>query len=106
MNTRVAVTCVAVLISPPSLYAAEEATVAVSPYVGIDIGLARIECAAGAGRASRRGALIDTGATVTTYEVVLTAAHGLPDETEAVDSDLLPDRVHGSSVRDRGDLAS
>ena len=86
MNTCVAVTCVAVLILPASLYAAEEATVAVSPYVGIDIGLARIECvsAAGAGRASRRGALIDTGATVTTYEVVLTAAHGLSRETEAV----------------------
>ncbi len=86
MDTRVAVTCVAVLILPLSLYAAEEATVAVSPYVGIDIGLARIECvsAAGVGRASRRGALIDTGATVTTYEVVLTAAHGLPRETEAV----------------------
>jgi hypothetical protein len=59
--------------------AAEEATLLPS-YVGADAGLALIDCVSTGSSSSRRqrGTLIDTGETDPSFEVVLTAAHGLP----------------------------
>ncbi len=84
MDIRPAVFCVASIVLPLSLSEADEAGLGDSPYSGADVGLARIDCTT-PGPASdntRRGALIDTAATESVYEVVLTAAHGLPADDD------------------------
>jgi hypothetical protein len=64
--------------------AAEEVTS--PPYVGAETGLALVQCGPGGPPFTRRqrGALIDTGDANASFEVVLTAAHGLLTEPGAI----------------------
>jgi len=86
METRSAVLCVTALTSLLAT-ASESAAAAVVPdSSGAEVGLTRIECVSEHGADTRRfrGAVIDTGTAAISYEVVLTAGHGLPSDVDAL----------------------
>lgn len=65
---------------------AEAAAAVVSDTIGAAAGLTRIECVPDDGAHTHRfrGAIIDTGTVDFPYEVILTAAHGLPSDVDAL----------------------
>ena len=86
MELRFTILCVTSLMSLLATASVEAAAVVVPETIGAAAGLARIECVPDDGAHTHRfrGAIIDTGTVDFSYEVILTAAHGLPSDVDAI----------------------
>lgn len=86
MDFRFTILCVTSLLSLLATASANAATVVLPDSTGATAGLTRIECVpdGGAHTHQLRGAIIDTGIVDISYEVILTTAHGLPTDVDAL----------------------
>ncbi len=86
MEIRFTFLCIASLMSLLATASAEPAAAVVPDSIGAAAGLTRIECVPDDGAHTHRfrGAIIDTGTVEISYEVILTAAHGLPSDVDAL----------------------
>lgn len=86
MNIRLAVVFVTSLITLLATASADVGTAVAPDSSRAEVGLTRIECVAddSTNTALFRGAIIDTGTVDISYEVIVTAAHGLPTDVDMV----------------------
>lgn len=86
MEIRFAAVRITLLITLLATVSAEFATAQVPDSSEAEVGLTRIECAGDDSTYTFRfrGAIIDTGTVDASYEVILTAAHGLPSDVDVL----------------------
>ena len=86
MNIRLAVVFVTSLITLLATASADVATAVATDRSSAEVGWTRIECVAddSTNTALFRGAIIDTGTVDNSYEVIVTAAHGLPSDVDVL----------------------
>jgi len=98
MEIRFAVLYATLLVSMLAAVAADVATDMAPNSRGAEGGFTRIQCAPDNGIYMRRsrGAIIDTGTVEKSFEVILTAAHGMPSDVDVIKQNC---RVVGAKDR-------